>query len=409
MCLTKIYYNTYADGAQDITEKTYPCRDGRRCSHPEVRKYDRKFPFTKLGDAQPESYRSLSERKPTPYVSSAHAARGSKSPSPSGRRDSGVYMTGANSTKRYYDYQDLYGYDAYGYHHSSSRHDPRDWHDRGREPRRKRSSASPQIVYVDREGKSSRSRSNSREYSRDVPLGLVTLADEYGRRRSSRSRSREGSSSREGSDHHRSSHRRHRTDDPYGYVLIDDRDERRRQRREQKHRRLSSSSYTEPSTSSAAAAAAGLMTSDAYDPLRYTPRHAASTVLHHHGDGPLSSAGGSSAAAARPKQLRWEDEVRAKRERQNAEIASRPAPGGEMKGILKHAAAGESKGKGKARDLEDIEELRRAVERMEIPRGRDREPRGKDEWDAAWGVYAEDSGRDRKKKSKVLGDDRYRY
>ncbi|KAK4237941.1 hypothetical protein C8A03DRAFT_44266 [Achaetomium macrosporum] len=381
MCLTKVYYNTYSDGAQDITEKHYPCRDGRGCSHPEVRKYDRKFPFTKLGDVKPESYRSLSERKPTPYFAS-HTPRGSKSPSASGRRDSGVY----------YDYSDPY--DGYGYHHSSSRHDPRDRQDRGRdrELRLKRSSTNPHIVYVDRDGKSfSRSRSASRDYSRDIPLGLVPLADEYGRRRhSSRSRSREGS--RDESDHY---YRRRRTDDPHGYVVIDDQDERRRRRREEKHRRLSTSSYTEPS-SSGAAAMTGI---DAYgDPYQYIPRRA-STVVHH-SDGSISTSSGG----AVPKQLRWEDQVRAKRERQNAEIASRAAGHGEVKGILKHA--GESKGKG--RELDDIAELRRAVERMEIPRGRDREPRSRDDWDRGWGGYDDyDSGR--RKRSKVYADDRYRY
>ncbi|KAK3302632.1 uncharacterized protein B0T15DRAFT_311516 [Chaetomium strumarium] len=387
MCLTKVYYNTYSDGAQDITEKHYPCGGGRGCAHNEVRKYDRKFPFTKLGDVKPESYRSLSERQPTPYFS--HAARGAKSPSVPGRRDSGVY----------YDYNDPY--DGFGYHHSSSsRHDPRDRdrHERGRDRgdlRLKRSATNPQIVYVDRDGKSSsRSRSGSRDYSRDIPLGLVPLADEYGRRRhssSSRSRSREGS--RDESDHH---YYYRRTDDPHGYVLIDDQDEqRRRRRREEKHRRLSTSSYTEPSSSSSAAAAAMAAGVDAY---QYMPRRA-STVVHR-SDGSISTSSGGV-----PKQLRWEDQVRAKRERQNAEIASRAASShGEVKGILKHT--GDSKGKG--RELDDIAELRRAVERMEIPRGRDREPRSaRGNWEG-WGGYDDyDSGR--RKRSKVYADDRYRY
>jgi hypothetical protein len=390
MCLTKVYYNTYSDGAQDITEKHYPCGGGRGCAHNEVRKYDRKFPFTKLGDVKPESYRSLSERQPTPYFSS-HATRGAKSPGTSGRRDSGVY----------YDYTND-PYDGYGYHHSSSRHDPRDRdRDRGRDRgdlRLKRSNTNPHIVYVDRDGKSSssRSRSGSRDHSRDIPLGLVPLADEYGRRRhsSSRSRSREGS--REESDHYYR-RARGRTDDPLGYVVIDDQDERRRRRREEKHRRLSTSSYTEPSSS--AAAAAGV---DRYggEPYQYMPRRA-STVVHH-SDGSISTSSGG----AVPKQLRWEDQVRAKRERQNAEIASRATSNGshgEVKGILKHTG-----GKGKGRELDDIAELRRAVERMEIPRGRDREPRSaRGNWDD-WGGYDDyDSGR--RKRSKVYADDRYRY
>ena len=176
-------------------------------------------------------------------------------------------------------------------------------------------------------------------------------------------------------------------------MLVDDEDERRRQRRQQ--RRMSTSSYAEPSSSAAAA--------DAYDPRRYMPRRA-STVVHR-SDGSVS--------ASRPKQLRWEDEVRAKRERrQDAETASRPAPA-EPKGILKKA--GDAKGKARDLDgdlalLDDIAELERAVRRMDVPRGRDREPRAWDGWDAARGWYDDGLDRDRRKRSKLRVDsDRYKY
>ncbi|GAB1320025.1 hypothetical protein MFIFM68171_10235 [Madurella fahalii] len=369
MCLTKVYYNTYSDGTQDVTEKHYACRDGRGCSNPEVRKYDRKFPFTKLGEARTESHKSLAERKPTPYFT-PHTLNGSKSPSPSGRRNSDVYMSGA----KHYDHHDVYGrYDLYDQRLSSTR-DPR-------ESRTKRSTATPQIVYMDLDKpRRSRSHSSSRGYSRDVLLGPVHLADEYGRRYSSRSRSRDGS--RDGSDHSSRYYRR-RTDDPLGYVVIDDQDERRRQRREQ--RRMSSSSYTEASTSAAM---------DVYDPSRYIPRRA-STVVHR-SDGSITTA---SSASSKPKQLRWEDQVRAKRDRQNAEIANRPIVG-EPKSILKHSS---STRKGKGREIDEIDELRRSIERMEIPRGRDREPRS-----ARW--YDEEPDRERRKRSKALAaDDAYRY
>lgn len=437
MCLSKVYYNTYSDGANDVTEKKYPCRDGRSCSRPDVRKYDRKFPFTKLDDAQPESYRSLSERKPTPYSS------GSKSPSPSRRRDSGVYMSGAShggggSSSKHYDYRDPYGasYEPYG---SYSRHDPRDRHDRdrerdrGREPRLKRSSTAPHIVYMDRDGKpsSSRSRSNSHSSSRDIPLGLVPLADEYARRRDShrdRDRDRPSSSSRESKGKDRTTRSRsgshgedyytarRRTDDPAGYAFINDADEQRRRQRR--------SSYTEPSTSS------GMFDPYAYGTTGtgtgYIPRRA-STVVHH-GDGSISTGSGSgsggSGSSGRPKQLRWEDQVRSRRERQNAEIASRApsffsAGGGDgiggVKGILKHTHTGDGgKGKGKGREVEDIEALRRSIERMEVPRGRDREPRrGGDAWGSRYGDelgYGDAGGAGgRRKRSKVYADDRYRY
>ncbi|KAK4183604.1 hypothetical protein QBC35DRAFT_507777 [Podospora australis] len=379
MCLSKLYYNTYSDGTNDVTEKRYDC--DRRCSHPEVRKYDRKFPFTKLPDSQPESHRSLSERKPTPYFEPS-TSRGSKSPSPSSRRDSGVYMGSK------YDSYDAY--DPYGLHHRSSRHDPRDRYSDPREPRLKKSSTIPQIVYMDRDSGKGRSRSNSRDYSRDIPLG-VSLADDYGRRKSSsRSRSRD-----DGSD--MSKHYRRRHDDPSGYMFIDDQDERRRQRRE---RRMSSSSYHEPSTSAAMSA---------YDTSRYIPRRA-STVVHN-SDGTLSTSSGPS--STKSKTLRWEDEVRAKRSRQNAEIANR-APLVEPKGILKKP--GDQKGKGREQD--DIYDLRQAVERMEIPpsRGRDRSSRDRglssmDDYDV-YGGY--DGGRrSGKRNSKSVygssADDRYRY
>lgn len=414
MCLTKVYYNTYSDGSQDVTEKNYPCRDGRSCSRPDVRRYDRKFPFNKLGDAQPESHRSLSERKPTPYFSGGgHTPRGSKSPSPSGRRDSGVYMGGGSHS---YDYRDPYagggGYDAYGYHTASSRHDPRDRYgrEREREPRLKRSSTTPHIVYMDRDGNPSitkpsrsRSHSSSRDYSHSIPVGLVPLADDYGSRRRQRRHSSSASSSRshsrEGSDSHlyypttTSSSSRRRTDDPQGYLLINDQDEKRSRRRR--------SSYTDAAgLASSSAGMAGMM-----DGYGYTPRRA-STVVHH-SDGSVSTGGGSGSSSHQPKQLRWEDQVRERRNRQNAEIASRSAGGlwgsGEVKGILKHTGSGDSKGKGKGREMDEVEQLRRSIARMELPRGRDREPRG-------WDGYGEDIGDGgRRKRSKMYADDRYRY
>ncbi|KAK3986419.1 hypothetical protein QBC44DRAFT_139443 [Cladorrhinum sp. PSN332] len=373
MCLSKVYYNTYADGDKDVTEKMYACREGRRCSHPEVRKYDRKFPFSKLGEAQPESHRSVSERRPTPYFSSGHTPRGAKSHSPPGRN---------------YD-----SYDTYD-HHRTSRHDPRDRYER---EGRRRSGSLPHIIY-DRP----RSRSSGHDYSRDIPLG-VQLADDYGRRKSS-SRSR----SRDDSGRDDSKYYRRRTDDPLGYVFIDDQEERRRQRREQRR-----SSYHEPSTS-----AGGAMDNSAHDSHRYAPRRA-STVVHN-SDGTLSTFS-SGLASSKAKSIRWDDEVRAKRSRQNAEIANRPVLHGESpKSILKKpAAAVDPRGKGKGRDIDDVGELRRAIERMEIPssgsRGRDREPRssGLDDWTSS-SRYEEQPDRERRKRSKIYAtgggaDDRYRY
>ena len=365
MCLSKVYYNTYADGEKDVTEKTYACREGRRCSHPEVRKYDRKFPFSKLGDVHHESHKSVSERKPTPYFSS----KGSKSPSPSGRH--------------YDPFDDFDQHHKHHHHHHhhrhrSPRHDPRDRYER---EGRKRSGSLPQIIY-------DRPRSRSHDYSRDIPLG-VSLADDYGRRKSSsRSRSRDDS----GRDNEK--YYRRRTEDPHGYVFVSDQDERRRQRREQ--RRMSSSSYHEPSSS-----AGGAM--DNYDPHRHAPRRA-STVVHN-SDGTLSTFS-SGLASSKAKSIRWDDEVHAKRNRQNAEIANRPVMvDGSPKGILKKSPPVDPRGKGKGRDVDDVDELRRAVQRMEIPsssRSRDRDRGGVDDWSPS------------RKRSKIYAtgggaDDRFRY
>ncbi|KAJ4303964.1 hypothetical protein N0V88_001566 [Collariella sp. IMI 366227] len=238
MCLTKTFYNTYSDGVQNITEKKYPCREGRGCSQPDVIHFNRNFPFTKLGDVRPESYRSLSERNPTPYRSS-HT-----SPSPSRRRESRestLYTSGSSHGKRReHDYS---SYEPYKYHRFS-RHFSRDRpsREREREPRFKRHSAAPQIVYADR---------HSRSSSRDIPIGPVQLAEEYGRRYHSRSRSREhggASSSHDSSAHHHHSSHRRRTDNPQTtYLLVSDQDElRRRQRHEDRRQSFG------PSTSSAA-------------------------------------------------------------------------------------------------------------------------------------------------------------
>ncbi|KAK0666926.1 hypothetical protein QBC41DRAFT_324944 [Cercophora samala] len=397
MCLSKVYYNSYSDGQQDVTEKTYACRDGRRCANPEVRKYDRKFPFTKLGEAQPESQRSISERKPTPYFES----RGSKSPSPSGRdsrRDSGVYMGGGSSSKssKHYDPYDPYSSQPYRSSSSSrNRDDPRDYYGG-----RSRSNSIPQIIYMDgRDGykeSGKRSRSSSRDYSRDIPLGPVHLADEYGRR-SSRSRSRDSSDL---NSKYYSTGGRGRGDPMSGYMFIDDQDERRRQRREQ--RRMSTSSAM-----------------DEYDPSRYVPRSSrrASTsgTVVHNGDGTSlytssSAPTGTSSGKSGSGHVRWEDEVRAKRNRQNAEIANRPVLGldGEPKSILKKK--GDAKGKGRESDDADMYDLRRAVEGMGLPsRGR-RSSSSRELMDDYTSSRYDDGLGVRKSRGKSgYSDDRYRY
>lgn len=99
MCRKTIYYNTYGDGSEDVTERVDTCRPGKMCSHPERREYRRQFRFTKLGVSSPETPASLADRRPTPYATAADflalpPTPRSKSPSPSRKHESGVYVNG---------------------------------------------------------------------------------------------------------------------------------------------------------------------------------------------------------------------------------------------------------------------------------------------------------------------------
>ncbi|EGS20372.1 uncharacterized protein CTHT_0021990 [Thermochaetoides thermophila DSM 1495] len=366
MCRKEIYFNTYADGDEVVTEKMYPCRDGHRCSRPDVRTYNRKFPFSRLSNLGSESHRSLSERIPTPYFPDYVSSSKSSS---SRRRNSEVYSKGVKSNK-HYDYDDPYILlDPYDYQRSSRRE--RDRYEK-ESSKSKHSSSTPLIVYKDRD---SRSRSKGREYSDDISIGL---ADDYDRRRS-RDDSRDGSDSR---------HRRRNSVDIPDYVFVEE------SSRPRERRRMSMSSYPEPTGSRSRT---GLNAYAYTEPLRRS-----STVIHH-SDGSLS----------KPKQLRWEDEVRAKRAKQNAEIASRPAlvssSGEPLKGILKRSNSDSyrTSSKGKDRDWDDIAELRGAVERMELSRGRDRKSKvlGED-----WGGFShfdDDYGEKRRKRGRW--DENYWY
>ncbi|KAK3368519.1 hypothetical protein B0H63DRAFT_77160 [Podospora didyma] len=407
MCLTKLYYNTYADGAQDMTEKTYTCKEGRMCRSPELKHYDRKLPFNRLGNFGPESQKSVSERQPTPYKFSSGmepaSSRRSKSPSPVSRHESGMYSS------RHRDYHDYYDQPRRSHHRSDAR-DPRERQDRDPSPKIKRSTTMPGYVVIDQDRPP---RPTSRDYSRDIPLGPVHLAEEYGRRRSSRDRDRERDLTPPRDKYHTTSSRRHSHSggaDPRDYVIIDDDQERRRQRREQR-RRLSTSAYDEASTS---AGTSGVTYGSDPTPSRFLPRRAA-TVLHS-GDGSTSNSLGSSPPKA--KHLRWDDEVRAKRERQNAEIANRPLPvelhqdPSRVKGILKTSP---SDLKGKGREGDDIYQLRQAVKRMDLPRSRDRAAREGDDYDydrprSRFTATDDEYGTDRRRRSRAYGggSDRYR-
>jgi hypothetical protein len=99
MCRKTIYYNTYGDGSEDVTERVDTCRPGRMCSRPERHEYHRQYRFSKLGVTSPETPASMADRRPTAYTTAADFLElpptpRSKSPSPSRKHESGVYING---------------------------------------------------------------------------------------------------------------------------------------------------------------------------------------------------------------------------------------------------------------------------------------------------------------------------
>jgi len=396
MCIKKIYQNTYADGAQDVTEEIHPCREGRISHAPEVRKYNRKLPYNKgsryLGDL------------PTP--------RRSKSPSPLPRRDS-TYVSGGSglvdidvsATTKHYGHRDRS--DRHERRRRSSRHMD-DLDPLPPSPGLKRSMTSPHsphYVVIDQD--------QSRFRNLDIPLGPVHVVDDihgsghshshghshgHGHRRHS-SRDYEPSSSNV------HVHRRNSVN-PQSYVIVNDHKE---QRRHDRKRRMSTTTEVPP----AAPPAPNVHPSTATGSRRFGPRRAA-TIVQPSDSSNATSTGSSSSP---PKHVRWEEKVRRAREKHNAEIDKRDKlpdpptqqPSG-LKGILKRATTGEWKGKG--RDTSEAREIRRAVERMDLPPSPRREELDlydRDRLKARFG-HDDESDRERRRRSKVwLDGDRYKY
>ena len=373
MCVKKVYYNTYADGAQDVTEKMYACHEGPGAHSPDVRKYERRLSFNK-GDLDPEPRRL----RPTSYYLGGElpTPRRSKSPSPLPRRDSDTHaVAGLGSPKPGRHYRDRHDYRED--RRRSSRHIDAD-HDHVAPPKLKRTSTAPHMVVI--EQGSPRFSSTHK-----MPSGPIHVVDDYDNHRHS--------------TRDRTSHRRNSTT-AKDFVIVDDERERRRHTQDRK-RRMSSSSAGRPD--------AILLTppTETYttEPRRTSLRRSATVVV---------PSGGSSASSP-PKHLRWEDEVRVARDRHNDEIAKRAAPEESgLKSILKQAS---NKVRGKSSRKEaDVHGLRRAVERMDLPTGRD-EARDEEElklWDrerllARFGGSDTGVERDRRLRSKVWTGDRYQY
>lgn len=217
MCRKTIYYNTYGDGSEDVTERVDTCRPGRMCPHPERREYRRQFRFTKLGASSPESAASLADRRPTPYATDfleLPPTPRSKSPSPSRKHESGVYVNGERIAAI----------------HSPSRrekrrsqvvvHAPEPPSPVIRPAALKRHSTLPSdYVVIENEARGRHGRHHARRSSsRDIPVGPVRILDDMGSRHSSPSRR---------SASPRPVHYREHARTPRGYEYVDTGDRRR--------------------------------------------------------------------------------------------------------------------------------------------------------------------------------------
>ncbi|KAH8898373.1 hypothetical protein GQ53DRAFT_759622 [Thozetella sp. PMI_491] len=95
MCIKTIYYNTYGDGFQDMTERVETCVRGEMCRRPEIREVERSFRYNKKGSSSDgHDSSSLADGTPAMYhLRLPPTPRRSKSPSPHRRhKSSGVYI-----------------------------------------------------------------------------------------------------------------------------------------------------------------------------------------------------------------------------------------------------------------------------------------------------------------------------
>ncbi|KAK3682245.1 hypothetical protein B0T22DRAFT_279407 [Podospora appendiculata] len=413
MCLKKIYFNTYADGSQEFSEKTYTCRKGQMCLDPEVRTYNRSFPFSKMGEADLNMPIGIPERNPLPYYPMhlpplPPSPRMSKSPSPSSRHDTGVYVNGVKVIDTHKPRK---------HHKHSSKHHaadhPRDRHERDPPSPRplKRSSTMPrEYVVIDQQERPPRTINH--DYSQGIPIGPIHLAPGLSRRHSNRDHDRETNPHL---GHY--SYRQH-SKDPQGFVVIDDEKEQRQQRRERRRKMTAEYPDFDVLSSSGSGAIDAVYTAPPPSapappvPPKYTPIRRSSTIVHRH-DSKSDPANLLGTSPSKSKHLRWEDEARVKREkreRQNAEIANRPIqPDGlldpPLKGILKPSSTFPIQ----PSDDADVHELRRAMDRLAVPDMRRRDP-DDDMTERLRGRFDGEVDRERKRRSKVwLSGGRYEY
>lgn len=312
MCRKTVYYNTYGDGTQDVTERVDTCRPGKMCSHPERRELSRNYRFSKLASqALPETPSSLSDRKPTLYHSDfldLPPTPRSKTPSPNRKHESGFYVNGAKVADIHTKREKRH----------ATRRDPVIVHapePPAPVPFLKRSTTMPSSQHIVLEERGRRRRDVLTEprwtSSREIPLGPVRFLETLGSTHRANSGSRRSASPRP--DYLREHSRSQR-----GYEFRNE--ERERKERIRPSHRTSSFYNSSDFTSTSR------RTEDAY--MTPPPEVKISPPK---------------------KELRWEDEVRA---RQNERIARRPKVHQEVKSILKKE--------------ETYDELRRAVGEMDI-------------------------------------------
>lgn len=354
MCRKTIYYNTYGDGAEDVTERISTCRPGKVCPHPERREYRRQFRFSKVhvDHASSETPSSLADRKPTPYSTDfleLPPTPRSKSPSPSRKHESGVYVNGAKVADIHTPRKEKRP------SHRVVIHAPEPPSPR---PILKRSSTMPSeyVVVEDnhrgRHGRDHREHPRRRTSSKDVLLGPVRIADDLGSHYSNGSRRSASPRPNYYRSHDRS---------PREYSYVDE--ERERKRALRRHSTL----YANGSDFSRADSNAVFMTP---------------------------------ATSAVRKELRWEDQVQASIARQNQRIAQRPKVYQEPKGILK---------KDSAAVADTYDELRKAVGKMDIHPSTRRDGDDPKYWDRLRDRFEEP--RDRRRRSRVYypGEGLYKY
>lgn len=239
MCHKTIYYNTYGDGSEDVTERIDTCRPGKMCSHPERREYRRSFRFTKLGTSFPETPVSLADRRPTPYTTDfleLPPTPRSKSPSPSRKHESGVYVNGEKVANIHAPRKEKRRNHVVV--HAPEPPSPR--------PIIKRHSTMPSdyvVIENEARGRHGRHHTARRSSSREIPLGPVRIPDDAGSRHSSPSRR---------SASPRPVHYREHARNPRGYSYVDEdceRSERRKSRRSSSRHHARDNAYATPAAS----------------------------------------------------------------------------------------------------------------------------------------------------------------